>query len=160
MKTINVLYCDLDGVLADFEEGVKLKMGKYPEELNQGLMWSVLRKSHSFFESLPWMPEGKLLWEKIKKYDPIILTGCPYGGWSEEQKRNWCKRELGENIKVITCMSKDKPKYSNEGAILIDDRLIAKDKWEANGGIFIHYVEDDLEKIIEELEGAMSIREQ
>lgn len=159
MKSKKILYCDLDGVLTDFEEGVRLKMGKEPEEINQGLMWSVLRKSHNFFEKLPWMPEGKLLWEKIKKYEPIILTGCPHGGWSEEQKCNWSKRELGENIKVITCASKDKSKYSKEGAILIDDRLIAKDKWEAMGGIFIHYEECNIERIIEELDIAMGSRE-
>jgi hypothetical protein len=41
----NVLYCDLDGVLADFEEGVKERMNKYPNDLNKTLMWKTLRST-------------------------------------------------------------------------------------------------------------------
>ena len=108
------LYCDLDGVLADFNEGTQTLLGKYPDELSQSLLWSTVKKSKTFYEDLPWMPEGKKLWENIKKYNPIILTGCPYGYPSAiEQKLNWCLRELGPNIKVITCKTKDKPKFCN-----------------------------------------------
>jgi hypothetical protein len=148
-----ILFCDLDGVLADFAEGVKRKMGKYPDELDQKLMWSVLKRSKNFYENLPWMPEGKALWEKIKKYNPIILTGCPYGRWAETQKLNWCARELGINFKVIVCHTKDKPKFCLYGSILIDDRAVIMKEWVEKGGKYLLYSEGNLDAICDAVDG-------
>ena len=148
----NKLYCDLDGVLVDFEKGVKERMGKLPEDLNQKYMWMTLRKTPNFYVNLPWMPEGKALWDAIKEFNPIILTGCPIGGWSEADKRIWCARELGANIKVITCNTKDKPKFCSEGDILIYDRDVIKDAWIAKKGKYLHYAEGNLEHYIKEIE--------
>jgi len=147
----NVLYCDLDGVLADFEEGVKTITNKYPKDLDRKYMWMRIRKTPNFYANLQWMPEGKILWEAIKIYNPIILTGCPKGGWSEDDKRTWCTRELGPDIKVITCETQDKPDYCNEGDILIDDRDVIKDKWIAIGGKYLHYTYDNLDYYIDEI---------
>ena len=147
----NVLYCDLDGVLADFEEGVKTITNKYPKDLDRKYMWMRIRKTPNFYANLPWMPEGKTLWEAIKIYNPVILTGCPKGGWSEDDKRTWCARELGPDIKVITCETQDKPDYCNEGDILIDDRDVIKDKWIAKGGNYVHYTYGNLDYYIDEI---------
>lgn len=135
-----ILYCDLDGVLADFEGGVVKCIGKKPDELSSGVMWSALRKTPGFYENLEWRDEGRQLWNAIKKYNPIILTGCPSGGWAEQQKRNWCARELGPDVRVITCATKDKPKYCVEGAILVDDRDKVRSEWTKKGGKFILYM--------------------
>jgi len=135
-----ILYCDLDGVLADFERGVVSCIGKKPDDLTSGFMWATLRKTPGFYENLEWREEGRQLWEAIKKFNPIILTGCPRGGWAEQQKRNWCARELGPDVRVITCATKDKPKYCVEGAILIDDRDKVRREWTKNGGKFILYM--------------------
>jgi hypothetical protein len=147
----NVLYCDLDGVLADFEEGVKTITNKYPKDLDRKYMWMRIRKTPNFYANLPWMPEGKTLWEAIKIYNPVILTGCPKGGWSEDDKRTWCARELGPDIKVITCETQDKPDYCNEGDILIDDRDVIKDEWIAKGGKYVHYTYGNLTYYIDQI---------
>jgi hypothetical protein len=144
----NILYCDLDGVLVDFEKGVKERMKKYPHELNQTNMWITLRKTPNFYANLPWMPEGKALWDAIKIYNPVILTGCPRGGWSEDDKRSWCARELGADIKVICCETKNKPDFCTEGDVLIDDRDVIMDKWIAKKGKYVHYAEGKLEEYI------------
>jgi len=132
-----IVFCDLDGVLADFNDGIYRLFGKNPDELEQGLMWSQIRKTDGFFENLEWMEGGKFLWNSIKKYHPIILTGCPNGNWAEEQKLKWCARELGDNIRVITCKTKDKDKYCIQNSILIDDRDKNKSKWEQHFSKFI-----------------------
>lgn len=110
---------------------------------------------------LTWTNIGKLLWNKLldisnkinkdvekNKIKPIILTGTPRGQWAEVQKREWCRRELGEDIIVITCPSKDKYKHrfshiddataismkanmQGQTSILIDDTLALKDAWES-----------------------------
>ena len=145
----NVLYCDLDGVLVDFEQGVINRLGKNPQELNRNMMWAVLRKTPNFYDKLSWMPKGRTLWEAIKDYNPVILTGCPRGGWSEEDKRNWCARELGPHIKVICCDTREKPNYCSEGDMLIDDRDVIMNEWIKKGGKYVLYSETNLESNID-----------
>ena len=45
-------------------------------------MWARLANSRGFYATLPWMPGGKELWAALRVWDPIILTGVPYGGWA------------------------------------------------------------------------------
>jgi 5'(3')-deoxyribonucleotidase len=153
--TKSIIFCDLDGVLADFQKGVINKFNK-SDQLNSKLMWSTINKSNTFFETLPWMPKGRELWSHIKQYNPIILTGIPsYSRSAVEQKIKWCQRELGADIQVITCASKDKSKYCLPGAILIDDRTDNLDIWNEKGGKFILYREECLDEIIERIDRHM-----
>lgn len=146
-----IVFCDLDGVLADFEKGVINRFQKRPNELQPGTMWGVINKSNTFFETLPWMPRGRELWDKIKHYDPIILTGIPRSIKAAEQKRRWCAQELGPDIHVITCSTKDKPKYCVTNAVLIDDRPDNLNEWNLKGGKFILYDEEFTDKIVERI---------
>jgi 5'(3')-deoxyribonucleotidase len=150
--TKHIIFCDLDGVLADFEQGIKNKFNKSIDELKPGFMWSVVNKSSTFFNTLPWMPKGRELWEQIREYHPIILTGVPKGNRNfAEQKRKWCERELGPDIQVITCYTKDKPEYCLYKSILIDDRPDNLFNWNEKGGKFILYNEEDLNDITERI---------
>lgn len=146
-----ILFCDLDGVLADFEQGVMNRFKKMPDQLTPGIMWGVINKSKTFFETLPWMPRGRELWESIKQYDPIILTGVPRSATAAQQKRKWCARELGPDVHVITCSTKDKSDFCITDAVLIDDRTDNIHAWNSKGGKFIHYDEEFLDKIIERI---------
>ena len=152
----HIIFCDLDGVLADFKQGVRNKFKKNVDEVNPGMMWSVINKSNTFFETLPWMPKGRELWSQIEKYNPIILTGVPHGSATAvEQKIRWCQRELGPNVQVITCATKDKPKYCLYLSILIDDRSDNLNAWNKKGGKFLLYDEDHLDDIVERISDHM-----
>lgn len=148
------LFVDLDGVLVDFESGVKSIFGKYPDELSSKEMWSKLSGVDNFFSTLSWMSDGRHLWDFVKDYQPTILSGTPFGKWAAPQKHDWCARELGEDVPVLTCLARDKPTVAalncNHGDIkvLIDDRQKNKDPWIAHGGIFIHHKNavDSIEK--------------
>ena len=147
------IFVDLDGVLADFDLGVKAITGKYPSEMTPGKMWKILASQKNFFSKLKWMPDGKKLWQAVLPYNPVVLTGLPLGKWAEPQKRTWCRNELGETVPVITGMSKDKPYLAIDWLeenrldwkipLLIDDRLKLKEPWENTGGIFILHLDAD-----------------
>ncbi|MBN2510775.1 MAG: glutathione S-transferase N-terminal domain-containing protein [Spirochaetales bacterium] len=149
------LFVDLDGVLVDFDRGVKEITGKLPRELFIGTMWAILAKTPGFYDRLAWMPDGKELWETVRHLEPVILTGLPRGSWAEPQKRTWCTRELGCDVQVIACMTRDKAERARavtaEGAVpvLIDDREKTRESWEAMGGVFIHHT--DTETTLEHL---------
>lgn len=137
------LFLDLDGVLVDFDAGVRAATGREPAMMPDRVMWPILARTKDFYTNLPWMSDGKLLWEACRPWNPIILTGLPMGKWAEPQKREWCRRELGAQVEVITCMSRQKAEKAWEATpeglipVLVDDRLKLQESWEALGGIFI-----------------------
>ncbi|MFW5801966.1 MAG: hypothetical protein ACOCVC_08015 [Spirochaeta sp.] len=139
------LFLDLDGVLADFDHAVFALFGESPESIHPARMWSRLAKTPDFYAHLLWMEDGRILWDAVSHLQPTILTGLPRGTWAESQKREWCARELGPEVPVITCMSRDKHLQAAETRsngltpVLVDERGSLAEKWESAGGIFIHH---------------------
>eukprot|EP00668_Euglena_longa_P031706 GGOE01040949.1.p1 GENE.GGOE01040949.1~~GGOE01040949.1.p1 ORF type:complete len:300 (-),score=58.71 GGOE01040949.1:116-1015(-) len=139
-----LIFCDLDGVLTDFECSVRELCGRPPEQCQKDEMWSKLMAvkdggPDGFYSQLPWTDDGPALWEAIAPLDPIILSGCPKGTWAAQQKRRWCARELGPHVEVRTCLAQQKCHHSCKGAVLIDDRLSLRSAWQARGGRFIQH---------------------
>lgn len=94
------VFCDLDGVLVDFEHGIKQLFPPdttfLPQlaDLEKSTMWKSVREADAFFEHLPWTKEGKDLWMAIQHLQPDILTGVPIHPSSRIEKYRWCLREL------------------------------------------------------------------
>ncbi|MDC7221320.1 MAG: hypothetical protein PQJ59_15395 [Spirochaetales bacterium] len=162
------LFLDLDGVMVDFNRGVHFYTGKSPEDQTPKQMWSVLSHVKNFYAKLDWTEDGQDLWEKTRILDPVIITGLPLGKWAEPQKREWCRRELGEDIPVICGKSKEKHllawdwlhenDLSHATPILIDDRLNLKFPWEESGGQFIlHFSAEESLNQLQQLLGALTI---
>lgn len=144
-----MLYVDLDGVMADFENSVISLTGEHPDNMNQYEMWTILTEADDFFFNLEFMHDALELWSYVKDYNPTILTGIPYGGWASDQKIRWVGEKLGWDYSVITCFSSEKALYCSTNDVLIDDRIQAKLPWEEAEGIFIHHT--DAGSSIEEL---------
>lgn len=172
------VYCDLDGVLCDFDEGVRRVFGKKTDEISPKVLWSTLPKLDHFYSTLPWLEGGRELWSALRPFNPIILTGVPNGGneWAARQKREWVARELGADVKIITCKSKEKHLFVKQNLLhrdnqdrnnnhkdpllqqqqackvfLIDDSLKLKEAWESEGGHFIHYTTRDPKNCVEDI---------
>lgn len=144
------VFCDLDGVLADFDTGAEKVLGKpmrwFEENKQLDKAWEALEAHPNFFGSLEFLPDATTLWNHILEYKPVILTGIPRGTWAAQQKQDWCKRMLGPDVPVITCASWEKAAKACEfvaggllGDILIDDHIKAKEDWVKVGGLFVHH---------------------
>jgi len=137
------VFCDLDGVLADFDRGVVERTGVKPYQFSRRRkMWRRLAppRTKDFFSTLPLMSDALQLWSFLQPLSPAILTGSPSGDWAAPQKRRWCVEQLdlpAERVLVVDAT--DKALFSHPGAVLIDDYEKHRDPWEARGGIFIHY---------------------
>jgi hypothetical protein len=137
-----LLFCDLDGVVVDFEKGIENICDIIPSKLLHDI-----NNSTKFFENIPWMSKGRELWERNKEYHPIILTVLlPCSSNVTEQKIKWCQIELGSDKKVISCSIKDKVRYCSDNTFLIDDRLET-----VEGGECILYNEKNLDINLERI---------
>lgn len=112
------LFCDMDGVL-------------------------VHQTGRDRFDKMPWMPDGRQLWDAIKGSNPTILSMLRPDIYEKcaPEKRAWCARELGADVPVIVTPDRvGKGPYSEPGAILIDDDVHrhAVD-WRKGGGLYLHH---------------------
>lgn len=90
------IFCDLDGVLCDFDASVRCLSNNVPaNNLPSRKLWSLVHKADKFYERLPWTRDGRRLWNSIRHYGPNILTGVSMGKTCPEEKARWCRRELG-----------------------------------------------------------------
>jgi hypothetical protein len=104
------IYCDLDGVLVDFESGIRSLFPNLPQtgvssfhipDLKRHTMWARVQQADSFFATLPWTVDGKRLWQAIRPHQPTILTGVPAHKSSRTEKLVWCQRELGVQVQHV-----------------------------------------------------------
>lgn len=138
------VYLDLDGVLADFDKrACEVLNGEchYRYDFIHGgdALWARLNAVPDFFRSFGLMPDAEALWGAVKHLNPVILTALPKTNPHvvDAQKRLWVAEHFGRDVGVITCETKDKPKFCEPGDILIDDRSVNKTRWDKRGGTFI-----------------------
>lgn len=137
------LFLDCDRVLADFDALASTIFKMHPRDFEDlhgsDKFWELLEDHGSFYEELPLMHDARFLWDSVAHMDPIILTGCPKGGWAEDQKVRWAKNHFGSDVKLITCKSRHKREHmiKDKTNIIIDDWPHYKHLWEEYGGHFI-----------------------
>jgi hypothetical protein len=151
------LYCDMDGVLTNFEARFEHFSGMHPQEYEKkyGLpaFWELIdvKIGVRFWVGMDFMPRGKELWDFIKPYQPDLLTSPSRDNASRLGKQLWAKNNLSPKPKVIMAYSKDKQRYANENSILIDDKPSNINEWTSKGGIAIRCKNGDSGHVIEKL---------
>jgi len=151
----HTVYCDLDGVLVDFDKGYKDLTGITTQEADAKgaeFFWEPIAKAGvSFWIRLKWMPDGHKLWNYIKHFNPSLLSAPSREESSRIGKRVWVKRNL-PGVKLILANAVDKQNYSGENQILIDDRDKNIEQWRSKGGIgILHTSAADTIKQLKEL---------
>jgi hypothetical protein len=152
------IFCDLDGVLSNFDLGYKNLTGvathladlhgkkRFWEIFNTSLKYKGLTE-YEYWSSLPLMDGAKQLWEFISPYNPCIITSPSKSPESQLGKLNWIKINLdpqpedvifkftGKKHEILWDKTLDKINK----CVLIDDFTLNTVPWEIEGGISIFH---------------------
>ncbi len=136
------IYCDMDGVLVDFDKGYKKLTGVDldGEHRNDEHFWDPINAAgYDFWINLEWMGDGKQLWNYISKYSPELLSAPSRQPESRVAKHDWVNKEL-PGVHLILRSAKHKKDFAAPNSILIDDRIDNIQGWRDAGGIGIHHI--------------------
>lgn len=145
------IYCDMDGVLVDFDKGyfeltgVDIK-GQFHHSTD---FWDPINKAgKQYWLNLEWAPDGKELWSYIQKYRPKLLSAPSRQNDSRVGKHEWVEREL-PGVPLLLRSAKHKKDFAGPDSILIDDRADNIEGWIGAGGIGIHHTstEDTIKEL-------------
>ncbi len=146
------LYCDMDGVLCDFDAQFEKYFGTNPKEYieERGLPSfesAVEEAGVQFWSDMPWFPGSQELWKKIGKHGTIILSSPSNFTKAVEGKKLWIQKNLspspkeiifkqtGDKHSVLAGKSEEEIKRS----VLIDDYKVNLIPWKEIGGIGIKH---------------------
>lgn len=158
MEAQKYIYCDLDGVLVDFDGGFISHFGLPPKEYEKlhgvDKFWEVINyKGSKFWKNLPPTPYKDILWEYIFPHCKAIITAPSKDISSFIGKYEWVKYHLTPLPKILYRSSHLKqevlfniPDEDKTNHILIDDRKDITQNWIKAGGSALHHktIEDTI----------------
>lgn len=163
----DIIYFDMDSVLADFEKGVRELCGMEPStqdspdrDERDGIMFERISRIPNFYLKLdPIQGTLDILKELRSRYGGRIeiLTGVPKPHrnvpTAASDKMLWVRKYIGDGITVHTVLRREKMEYAKgPGSILIDDLRMNIDEWTAAGGTGILFTcPDDLRMKLSEM---------
>lgn len=165
----SIIYCDLDGVLADFDRAYEEQFGlnlRGKEHTSDQEFWEKITvyrinngDTEGWFNTLLPTPDYMELWGYLKSLDvPVALLTAT--GLDREravrEKIIWIRKHLGHNeVPIFVSSGKDKYKYATKTAILIDDTPKCIIPWRCAGGTGILHTsaEDTIKQLKEVMNG-------
>lgn len=145
---ITKIYFDMDGVLADFERGVRELCTLEPVNQSKATnaqtdrLWEAVKKVPHFYLKLEPMKDAVEFFNEV--FNKLggncqILTGIPKPRRqienAGEDKIEWVRKFLPPDVKVNVVFRKEKIKFcTGENCILIDDYDKNIREWEKAGG--------------------------
>lgn len=155
----NVIYLDMDGVLADFEGLAADVFGPNWKAEIQSPNWGRFGDRPDWFAILPVMPYAKELFETAALLVGInnvrILTALPNRSEvnfpnAAKDKIEWVQKHIHPKLRVsFGPYAQDKQHHCvHHNDVLVDDQRINIEQWIEAGGIGLHHDGDMQETII------------
>jgi hypothetical protein len=146
-----ILYQDMDGCLCDF---VGLSRSLFGEDFDSSRSKvpverkiEVVQQTPGFWSRMPWMSDGRQLWNYVQQHRPRILSA--YALWDYHNclvgKREWIGHNLSipaDHIHLVNRSEKATFARSlkpNTVHVLIDDFAKNIAEWRSAGGHGIHH---------------------
>jgi hypothetical protein len=144
------IYCDMDGVLCDFEKHLEKQVGmsinKWAAIPDIKGRWDKVIENPRFWHTMPWHTEGKKLWNYIKDYKPHILSAYVEHAHDPNcipGKSYWARTNLGigtNRINLVKRVQKQNyAKVAGQPAVLIDDYIKNTTQFTERGGYGIQF---------------------
>jgi len=154
---IEKIYFDMDGVLADFDKGLReiCEIEPADQATNSDeyddMMWCKVREAGHYYDMLKPLEDGMKVFNYLHerygdKCEILSAIPKPKRGiiTAKEDKISWTKRILGDDIKVNIVMREEKKDYvKGPGYVLIDDLEKNINEWNAQGGSGIVFTSYD-----------------
>ena len=173
--TTPTVYLDMDGVLADFFGGVEKMYGvehwkQLTNDKTKDLKKEVIDRitGTNFFATLPKFDSADSLIDTVKKFTGgnFSINTSPLRGDHENSakyKKLWISNNIEQPDDIVVTGRKEtyaKDKGTGTPNILIDDRPVNIQRWQAAGGYGILYQanKDSLDKVKKGLEGYAEIQ--
>lgn len=158
---IKSIKLDLDGVMADFDTAVDLRIRPHYGDVSDDEMWEIIHHEFpNWFLELPIKSGCTRLWNYANKICPAvsILTAVPSAkrGFTDvaEQKIAWVREHLSKDVPIITCLGIEKQLHCmDKDDVLIDDMGRNIGQWIKAGGIgILHHSVSQTINVLKELE--------
>jgi hypothetical protein len=159
------IYCDMDGVLCDFDAQFDHYFGESVKEYiaDKGIKSfenAVNEAGQEFWITMPMLAGAKELWQKIGKYGVTILSSPGEFDGAKEGKIKWIKENLRPSPKKIIFKQTGQKHTEIQGkgeeaikkSVLIDDYGKNLKPWESIGAKGIKHSADTLQNTLDSLE--------
>jgi len=154
------IYVDMDGVLSDWEAQFKRYSGGVPVNTydslhgKQNLFKLVNKNSPEYYANMPWMKDGKLLYNFVNSFPNVQILSHAPDAKSKIGKQQWLK-DKGITFEAnLVPNRKDKSKFATADSVLIDDREdVVNDFINAGGKAILHTNSIDTINQLKELLG-------
>ena len=147
LKPSYEIFQDMDGCIADFDSRFYEFAGEdcnsFESKNGTKAFWKLIDDvGVKFWSEMPWMPEGKKLWNYIASYNPKLLSAPSRNQNSRIGKKKWVENHL-PGVKLVLAERENKQNYSGYNKILIDDNKTTITEWKSAGGIGIYFMTTD-----------------
>ena len=143
------VYLDMDGVIADFDAGIKKILGYSEKDTNihyPDSDWAKIRKNQRLYLDLPRMPDAQRIIDIARvfrdklNWNLLFLSAIPAGNdmpWSFWDKCQWAQKHYPDIPVHFGPYAHDKHKHCKPGDILVDDRSSSIIEWKNAGGLAV-----------------------
>lgn len=154
------IYVDMDGVLSDWEAQFKRYSGGIPVNTYDTLYGKknryklVNKNSPGYYANMPWMKDGKLLYNFVKGFPDVEILSHAPDNKSKIGKEEWLTDKDIKFKANLVPNREDKAKFATSNSVLIDDREdVVNEFINAGGKAILHTNSIDTINQLKELTG-------